>query len=77
MLEFLKAADLSGKLFYLIVEHVQHLHVLKVGNVWRYGYQREKQRKCKNYVENTTLRPCQFNFYFYSLESHSKHKHHK
>lgn len=48
VLEFLKAADLSGKLFYLIIEHVQYLQVLKVGNVWRYGYRREKQRNSKN-----------------------------
>lgn len=47
VLEFLKAADLSGKLFYLIVEHVQHLQVLKVSNVWRYSYGEGKQRKSK------------------------------
>lgn len=42
VLEFLKAADLSGELFYLIVEHVQHLQVLKIGNVRGYSYRREK-----------------------------------
>lgn len=48
VLEFLKAAYLSGKLFYLIVEHIQHLQILEVSNVWRYSYQREKHRKCSN-----------------------------
>lgn len=70
VLEFLKAADLSGKLFYLIIEHVQHFQVLKVSNVWRYGYRRENNERAKTMLNTQS---CKILLNIHSLESHSKH----
>lgn len=36
MLQLLQAADLSGKLFNLVVEHVQNLQVLQLRDVCRH-----------------------------------------